>query len=111
MKTKELLQALIEERDFLKKMQNSKGYIVALSSLATAHYDSEGNVVIAHLASNAKAMAKADAEMMLKEHFTTTKKGIIVAVSPNLEVANEWFRKRYRDYKAVVERVQENNNI
>lgn len=111
MKAQELLQALIEEREFCKKMQNSKGYIVTLSSLATAHYDSEGNVVVAHLVSNAKAMKKSYAERMLQEHFTSIRKGVRVAVTPKLELASEWFKKRYGDYKAVVERVQENNNI
>lgn len=111
MEAKELLEALMEERDFCKKMQNSKGYIVTLSSLTTAHYDSDNNVVIAHIASNAKAMTKADAERMLKEHFTSTRKGVRVAVTSQLELASEWFTKMYKNYKAIVERVQENNNI
>jgi hypothetical protein len=110
MEAKELLQALIEEREFCKKMQNSNGYIVSLG-LATAHYDSDNNVVIAHVDSNAKAMAKADAERMLKEHFTSIKKGVLVAVTPKLEVASEWFTKRYESYKSIVKRVQENSNI
>lgn len=111
MKAKELLQTLIEERDFCKKMQTSKGYIVILSSLATAHYNSDNDVVIAHVPSNAKVMKKADAERLLREHFTSTKNGVKVAVTSKLEVASEWFKKRYGDYKAIVERVQENNNI
>lgn len=111
MNTQELLEALIEERDFCKKMQTSKGYIVTLSSLATAHYNSDNDVVIAHVPSNAKVMTKADAERMLKEHFTSIQKGVRVAVTSKLEIASEWFKKRYGDYKAIVERVQENNNI
>ena len=111
MNTQELLGALIEERDFCKKMQTSKGYIVTLSSLATAHYDSDNNVVIAHVASNAKVMTKADAERMLKEHFTSISKGVRVTVTSKLELASEWFAKRYKEYRAIVERVQENNNI
>lgn len=110
MKAKELLQALIEEREFCKKMQISNGYIVSLG-FATAHYDNDKNVVIVHVDSNAKAMAKADAERMLKEHFTSTKKGVKVAVTPKLEVASEWFTTRYNSYKSIVERIQENNNI
>lgn len=109
MEAKKLLEALIEERDFCKKMQTSKGYIVTLSTLATAHYDSDNNVVIAHVASNAKVMTKADAERMLKEHFTSIGKG--VRVTSKLELASEWFAKRYKEYRAIVERVQENNNI
>ena len=110
METKEILQKLIEERELCKKMQNSNGYIVSVG-LATAHYDSDNNVVIAHVDSNAKAMAKADAERMLKEHFTSMKKGVKVAATPKLEVASEWFTTRYNSYKSIVERIQENNNI
>lgn len=109
MNAPELFQSLIEEREVCKKMQNSKGYIITLNSLTTAHYDSDGNVIVAHVASNAKAMSKADAERMLKEHFTSIKKGIRVAVIPKLEIASVWFKKRYEDYKTIVERVQDNN--
>jgi hypothetical protein len=111
MEAKELLEVLTEERDFCKKMLNSKGYIVKFEFEATAHYNSYKDVVIAHTASKAKVMSKEDAERIIKEPFTTIKKGVRVEIIPKLEKASEWFAKRYEDYKAIVERVQKNNNI
>lgn len=110
MEAKELLEALTEERDFCKKMLNSEGYIVKFEFEATAYYNDK-DVIIAHTASKAKVMSKEDAERMLKEPFTTIKKGVRVELIPKLEKASEWFAKRYEDYKKIVERVQENNNI
>jgi hypothetical protein len=110
MEAKELLEVLTEERDFCKKMLNSKGYIVKFEFEATAHYNSYKDVVIAHTASKAKVMSKADAESMLKEPFTTTRKGVRVAVIPELEIASQWFKKRYEDYKRIIELVQDKNN-